>query len=107
MHVFTTYTLLPAGAMKLHKATEETIAVSGYCNVQLKHITVEDVYYILTLHAWLVPVIQLDRRGLYVTFTDNTLINRTSPMGNIVTAGKQIHRSYELVDGAHNSGVYT
>lgn len=68
---------------------------------------IKDVYNITTLCASLRFVSQLNRRVLYVTFGDNKVIIRTSPIGNIVAVKQQFGKSYELLDMIDNSDVYT
>lgn len=88
--------------MQLCTATGETIDASRYGGVQFGYITVEDVSHILTVHASLQPVSQLDRQGIYVTFGDNKVIIRTNPTNNIVAVGLQVRKFNELVDEKDN-----
>lgn len=59
--IFSTYTPLQAGAMRLLSATGKTIDASGYGSIQFGHIMVEDIYYISTMYASLLSGRQLDR----------------------------------------------
>lgn len=93
--------------MQFRTAIQETIDAFGYGSIQFEHISVEEVYHMPTFHDRFLSVSQLDKRVLYTTFTGNKVIIRTSPKGNIVSAGQPISKSNELGDATDNSDVYT
>lgn len=97
--------VLPAGEIQVRTAIEENIDGLGYRTIQVGKIMVEGDYHILALHVCLLFVSQLDKRGLYITFGDNRVIFRTSPMGKYIALRQQIGKSHGLLDETDHSDV--